>query len=143
MGRIQRIVVILLFINASILPTALATIENNKIVNNTANILRNDSGGGGIYQCYGLICNNIIQYNSAINGGGGGLYECDGQIQNNYIIDNMARDYGGGLYKCDGLIYDNDIISQLDIQCIIAIIIENININDRKSFVISVNKLVT
>ncbi len=103
---------------------ALTSIENNKILNNTAlqggglyncngtienNVISGNSAswsGGGLYYCSGTIQNNTIYGNSAHNRAGG-LYGCDGTIQNNIISDNSAQDYGGGLTDCDGIIQYN------------------------------------
>jgi len=81
----------------------LAKIENNKILDNSAD------HGGGLYDCDGTIQNNTIYGNSAIGvikRSGGGLYDCDGIIQNNIISGNSTH-YGGGLSDCDGIIQNN------------------------------------
>lgn len=82
-----------------------ATIQNNIITANTA-----DYAGAGLYQCDGLIQNNVISGNLSAHGGG--LNRCDGTIKNNIITDNGWRtlshtDYGGGLNNCHALIEGN------------------------------------
>jgi hypothetical protein len=90
----------------------LATIENNIISSNTAY----SGTGGGIWNCDGLIQNNIITANktTAYNGHGGGIVECDGTIRNNIISYNEAAgggtSAGGGVYNCQGLIENNIIV---------------------------------
>ena len=104
---------------------ALATVENNKILGNSAYVsggaiywcggtinYNTISGnyahtGGGLYLCPGTIQNNTISDNSASYGGG--LYDCDGTIQNNIIFDNTASFSGGGISRCDGTIESNTI----------------------------------
>jgi hypothetical protein len=82
-----------------------ATIRNNIIVGNSAN------HGGGLYQCYGLISNNIISGNSALRNGGG-LNNCTGLIHRNIICGNYAGD-GGGLYSSNAIILTNTIVGNL------------------------------
>lgn len=74
----------------------LAAIHNNII---SANI--NVQYGAGIYDCDGIIQNNVIVANSANFGGGAAL--CDGTFQNNTVFGNQAQ-YGGGLYRCNGIV---------------------------------------
>ena len=82
-----------------------ATIQNNLIQNNTA-----EDYGGGLYQCSGLIQNNLIIGNSATSGGG--LYECPGKIYNNTFYKNTAgigaaiRGPVGEVINC--IIWEND-----------------------------------
>ncbi len=83
-----------------------ATIANNKILDNKALY-----SGGGLFECEGVINNNIISGNTvrhSVYGSGGGLYDCDGAIQYNTISNNSAV-YGDGLYQCDGIIQHNTI----------------------------------
>ncbi len=86
----------------------LATIENSRIVGNSALLL-----GGGLYQCDGIIQKNIICSNLVTNdsGHGGGVEECNGIIQNNIIAGNSAR--GGGMVHCNGAIQNNTIYGNL------------------------------
>lgn len=60
-----------------------------------------------VYQCNGLIKNNILQNNifSAYYDYHGLLYDCDGTIQNNVIYNNE----GTGLLFCDGDVINNTI----------------------------------
>jgi len=74
----------------------LATIENNKIINNIAY-----SDGGGLNQCDGLIQNNIIYNNKASFGAG--ISYSDGTIQNTTIYGNVASGHGGGIAYCYGV----------------------------------------
>lgn len=90
---------------------AMATIENNVIVGNWVEkpppLLIPQCYGAGLYDCDGLIQNNIVTGNiTAYMGHGGGLYDCDGTIRNNVISGNFA-DCGGGLRLCDGIILNN------------------------------------
>jgi len=107
-----------------------ATIENNIISHNSA-FGSEVANGGGLYDCDGIIRNNVISENRADvrygystwwpyaysweeyvyhdGGNGGGLYDCDGAILNNIIFNNTAND-GGGLYGCDGTIQNNTIV---------------------------------
>ncbi len=80
-----------------------ATIENNKIIYNTAS---NDSAG--ISRCNGIIQNNIIAENWSSHYGGGLCHCSEATIQNNIISGNSAS-IGGGLYRCDGPIQNNTI----------------------------------
>ncbi len=91
----------------------LATIKNNIITENHAH------GGGGIWDCDGLIENNIVYNNIAcyahlslptiLLGSGGGLCGCDGSIRENVISENTSMDKGGGFSNCNGTIYSNTI----------------------------------
>jgi hypothetical protein len=74
----------------------LAAIHNNVIAANV-----NAQYGAGIYDCDGVIQNNVIVANSANFGGGAAL--CDGAFQNNTVFGNQAQ-YGGGLYRCNGTV---------------------------------------
>jgi hypothetical protein len=94
---------------------ALATIENNIITTNV--VYMTDYGkGGAIWNCDGLIQNNIITANktTAWNGMCGGVAECDGIIRNNIISYNEAVGGGqskaGGVYNCQGTIENNIIV---------------------------------
>ena len=82
----------------------LATIQNNVITGNSTR-----DQGGGLSRCGGLIQNNTITANSALNGGG--LLWCWGTIQNNAITRNSTTRYGGGLLSCLGTIQHNTIAS--------------------------------
>ena len=78
-----------------------ASIEKCIITNNRA------YGGGGLYDCDGLIADCVITGNRTFDdvyASGGGLSRCDGTIRNCTITDNMAGGVGGGLYDCDGTI---------------------------------------
>jgi hypothetical protein len=85
-----------------------STIEHNLIYNNKALPVCGpaDGLGGGIYNCDGLIQDNMIFGNVARGdeflSAGGGLYGCDGTIRNNVIAGNSAWLRGGGLFKCNG-----------------------------------------
>jgi hypothetical protein len=78
-----------------------ATIENNRIIKNSAT-----SSGGGLYACSGPIDNNLISENSA-GSDGGGLHSCHGPIRRNTITGNSSAVAGGGLHGCNGTIEDN------------------------------------
>jgi len=94
-----------------------ALIEGNKIKGNSAFGIGNPrgGGGGGLYDCDGVIRNNLISANSVsayYYCFGGGLSGCDGIIQNNVILHNQVVGYaeptcGGGLYDCNGTIENN------------------------------------
>ena len=96
-----------------------ATIRTNRIVGNHGAPPWRPSGavlGGGLFDCDGLIRDNVISDNSASTlaiGMGGGLYGCDGIIENNLISGNWATGYfvgpgfGGGLAWCNGAILQN------------------------------------
>jgi predicted outer membrane repeat protein len=61
-----------------------------------------NAGGGGIYGAGSRICiSNCIIYGNTTLNGGGGLYDCDGIIKNCTVTENLARD-GGGLCYCNG-----------------------------------------
>jgi hypothetical protein len=72
--------------------------------------------GGGIYNCDGLIENNVLFDNMAEDtippgpvgavGSGGGLSGCDGTITGNTISGNYGF-AGGGLLCCDGKVTNN------------------------------------
>lgn len=96
----------------------LATIERNRIVNNTTcgvvdcdGTIRyceiSDNGRGGLYACDGLISHNRIFRNKG--DWGGGLSTCAATISNNWICRNTAARTGAGLYRCHGLIDHNTI----------------------------------
>ncbi|MBN1515317.1 pre-peptidase C-terminal domain-containing protein, partial [Candidatus Sumerlaeota bacterium] len=80
-----------------------ATISNNIITANLATY------GAGIYNCDGLIINNVITQNGSGTTQGAGLHSCDGQIYNNDILGNQVTSTGsgGGLYNCQGDIRNN------------------------------------
>jgi len=80
----------------------LATIQHNIISGNFAG-----DYGGGLYDCHGVIQNNIISGNSGSYGGG--LYYCDGTIQNNTVSGNSAQAFGGGISNSHGIIRNNTI----------------------------------
>jgi hypothetical protein len=81
-----------------------ATIRYNVIADNSADF------GGGVYNCEGVIQNNVILSNSAAKYGGG-LHSCDGVTENNSIALNSAAWSGGGLAFCAGDIRGNKIFS--------------------------------
>ena len=88
----------------------LATIKNNHIEKNTLKDVRLVQGGG-IYECNGLIENNLITENSVTTSyyaaaQGGGLFDCDGTIRGNVISNNISIT-GGGICDCDGIIEGN------------------------------------
>ena len=93
-----------------------ATIKNCNIQGNCT-----DLGGGGLYDCDGLIegcliVGNIVRADDSTIARGGGLYECNGSIVNCIIMNNGAGDfrdvgYGGGLYSCNGKISGCTIIN--------------------------------
>lgn len=78
----------------------LGMIQNNLIANNTA-----EGNGGGVALCPGTIEGNIIRANTAMYGGG--VYNSDGLIQKNQISGNVVTELGGGLYGCRGVIQNN------------------------------------
>jgi len=93
------------------------TIRQNAICDNVEPDLTDRSGnfpGGGLYDCDGLIENNLISGNLG-HCQGGGLADCDGTIRDNIIAYNRAEDFapggdfgsGGGMYQCDALIEGN------------------------------------
>ncbi len=87
----------------------IATIQNNIIRDNKVERIGPPGAhgdGGGLYDCDGLIQDNIIRGNDAGLGGGGGLHSCDGTITNNIISENSSL-WGGGLYSCNGTIRNN------------------------------------
>ena len=97
----------------------MATIENNVIVGNLVEKppppLIPQCYGAGLYDCDGLIQNNIVMGNTAAYmGHGGGMYDCDGTIRNNVISRNSA-DCGGGLSLCDGIILNNLLVGNFGV----------------------------
>jgi hypothetical protein len=100
----------------------LATILYNNISGNQADApgFPAGAGGGGLYNCDGLIQYNVISENQAITHDGtprgGGLAYCDGTISNNIILNNSAYDpvfasgLGGGMASCHGNIQNNIIL---------------------------------
>jgi len=98
-----------------------ATIRNNVIDDNITYGSIPYSKGGGIWNCDGLIENNIISNNknTGYNGNGAGIAECDGHIIGNIIINNEStgtQSKGGGLYNCQGLIENNIITNNIATQ---------------------------
>jgi len=83
-----------------------ATIRNNIITSNTAYSEDESSIGGGIFDCYGLIENNLITKNSSGNYGGG-ISGCFGTIRKNKITFNTCGFNGGGVEGCGGIIEQN------------------------------------
>jgi parallel beta-helix repeat protein len=83
-----------------------AIIENNKIVNNFCYSRGGSRGGGGIFNCDGVIQNNIIS-NNQTSEAGGGIAGCEGTIRNNIISNNTSGYRGGGISRCSGLITGN------------------------------------
>ena len=77
-------------------------IQNNTLVGNSA-----VNAGGAIAHCHGLIQGNRIHQNSVEIDVGGGLAYCHGVIQHNLIFDNTAGEEGGGLFCCHGAIRGN------------------------------------
>ncbi len=75
---------------------SLATIDNNNILANSGLYV------GGVYDCDGLIRNNVVSENS-----GTALRDCDGPILNNIITRNSRS----GLCRCHGLV-SNNIVSK-------------------------------
>lgn len=86
---------------------AAPTLRNVRIVGNRA-----QRGGGGVYNCDGIIAISEVAYNSVVFGSGGGLKECDGEISESRIVGNSARQ-GGGLYDCDGVVARCDILENM------------------------------
>jgi hypothetical protein len=108
----------------------LATISNCIITENTFSRFGYEptEGGGGLYNCDGLIVHCVISSNKTsqwtaddigllwAGGWGGGLNQCDGMIRNCTITGNRAGIFhayggwangvGGGLYDCNALITD-------------------------------------
>ncbi len=78
-------------------------IRNNVIISNSAAKL-----GGGLHTCDGIIESNSIAFNAAA-WGGGGLSFCGGDIRGNTILRNSCESDGGGLYQCNGSIRNNKI----------------------------------
>jgi hypothetical protein len=64
-------------------------------------------GGGGVFECNGVIENNTF-FRNATSWYGGAICRCDGVIQNNLIYGNTG-DYGGGLAFCEGVIQNNTV----------------------------------
>lgn len=97
-----------------------ATIRYNVITGNSASALPS-AGGGGLYDCDGLIEYNTIARNSVSTAWyyysgsvwGGGLSGCGGTIRHNTITSNSISTpgdgwaYGGGLHDCNGTVEDN------------------------------------
>ncbi len=86
---------------------ARVTISHCTLIDNR--VEGDDSDGGGLADCDGLIEDCLIQGNlaSGENGEGAGLAHCDGTIRDCIIADNQADGddaCGGGLAQCDGLI---------------------------------------
>jgi len=84
--------------------------ENCKIIGFTitnGKALSQNNLGGGI-KGDGTMA--TIQYNRIIGNYDSGIYDCDGMIQNNLINKNTGRDYWDsfcGIYDCNGLIQNN------------------------------------
>lgn len=77
----------------------LATLTRCLIRDNTA-----VAGGGGVFDCDGLIDGCRVLDNTAsgvIQGMGGGLCRCDGTIRSCIVANNQAGFSGGGLFDCD------------------------------------------
>jgi hypothetical protein len=66
-------------------------------------------GGGGLYDCDGLIYSNTVSNNMAERSDGGGLCYCDGVISSNTFSENSAAAYGGAIAYCHGTILNNRI----------------------------------
>lgn len=71
-------------------------------------ISNNNGGGGTLHECNGLIEENEITSNTAMDGGG--MRMCNGTIRHNLIGWNTSSDVGGGLSFCTGDIVNNLII---------------------------------
>ncbi len=83
-----------------------AVVENCKILLNFCPSKGGNRGGGGMFNCDGVIQNNIISGNRATESGGG-IEGCDGKIHNNIISNNSCGYLGGGISRCKGLITQN------------------------------------
>lgn len=101
---------------------AKATLRNCIITRNITSSYYNEGGGGGIYNCDGLIENCLI-YNNATDAVGGGLSECDGFIRNCVIADNVSTGGWSFLSRAGGL-------NSCDAQLINSIIWNNAALND-------------
>lgn len=93
-----------------------ATIANNIIKDNVADVTKKKKKrregftyGGGLFNCDGLIKNNLITGNSSV-GFGGGLSDCDGEISGNTITGNTSVSKGGGIFQCSARIDSNKIL---------------------------------
>lgn len=101
-------------------------IRNNAIFENHAKnprvLLGGGSLGGGLYDCDGIIGNNLVAGNTVWaltyasppgdmrhTGYGGGLAACGGAIRNNLVVANSANGRGGGMWDADGMIANNTI----------------------------------
>ncbi len=94
----------------------MATIENNLITGNQIEgFMGCGAGGGGVFDCDGLIENNIIMGNEGGMGHGGGLHQCDGTILNNIISDNGAY-WGGGMSDCQGQLLNNILVGNSSVK---------------------------
>jgi hypothetical protein len=74
----------------------------------------NAPNGGGIYGNGTLAAmrdNNITSNTASVLGGG--VYDCDGLIENNIVCGNLTDNHGGGLYGCDGVVISNNISNNL------------------------------
>ncbi|UCG48505.1 MAG: hypothetical protein JSU94_01775, partial [Phycisphaerales bacterium] len=93
-----------------------ATIFKNIIKDNQSTMF---AGGGGIFDCDGLIEGNVITGNHAggcCGGGkGGALSECDGTIRGNIIRDNSGY-YGAGLSACNGRVVSNLLVANVAVH---------------------------
>ena len=76
-------------------------IAGNLIIRNSAW----EAYGGGMYDCSGLVCNNVFECNAAYEGGGA---EYCGTFVNNTVVFNYATDNTGGVYG--GYDWRNNII---------------------------------
>jgi parallel beta-helix repeat protein len=83
-----------------------AVIENCKILANFCPSMPGNRGGGGMFNCDGIIQNNIISDNWASEAGGG-IERCDGTVRNNIISSNSCGYGGGAISRCNGLITQN------------------------------------
>jgi hypothetical protein len=87
-----------------------------------------DALGGGIFDCDGLIENNLIFENGANIGAG--LYGCDGMVRNNIVYSNhttqlcrffpppaaCTSSLGGGISHCNGFLTNNTIYGNTSID---------------------------
>jgi hypothetical protein len=83
-----------------------ATIERNRIINNSTPPWPGDEGGGGVADCDGLVQDNVIMYNQSADAGGG-LARCDGTVSGNIISKNVSGYKGGGISRCRGVVVGN------------------------------------
>ena len=94
-------------VNLSMTPFTHATIQNNIITSNSADI------GAGVDVCDGLIRNNIIIGNSgSASGTGGGIGFCHGTIESNSIVGNSSMG-GGGIAHSNAVFRNNVVVANI------------------------------